>query len=557
METIIGFMTAVFRRKENALVVFIAVISAFLFTSYNLNVSKKIGRLSSVCNYDDVVYLNKAAEIYFNAKENGIVSGAKLAVTHSLHAPFTVYNALLGFAAMGFNPENVYYAQIIVLLSYLFFVCWFTRDLKLYWRIAFLLSSLAIPYASLCVLVFRPDQMSGIMVGGLAMSVLTSENIFKGWLKGGLIGMGLGFALLIKSSTFALVILVIGGAWVLAAGRMLLLQKCSWGKVLLNFSLVLFAALLVAGWYWIQHWQELWAYFLENSFGVNSDVWRLPGGFWNHLLFYFRGDTSQGSMGSFMPFILTSFIGGCLYNIITRRNREMLIISLELIFMAACIFLIYFLQGIKNQYMGGVLYMYLFFGSLFFLSAGISSWKSASLLQSVLKYLAAIFLVVLALVFYRFPNIERVIPLHSQNAKITTLGIFQDIAKLSEPHIPWVLFTQGGPVIPESISMMMKSHGRDINIASFALKKDIKDIFNSINIFDYIIVQDKGIEGRPGFPMPAEIWEEDLKKYLDRQREWSLLSTYTTLDNKHVYLYRKTMLLNSRDANLPDHHEIH
>ena len=92
METIIGFMTAVFRRNENELVVFIAVISAFLFTSYNLNVSKKIGRLSSVCNYDDVVYLNKAAEIYFNAKENGIVSGAKLAVTHSLHAPFTVYN---------------------------------------------------------------------------------------------------------------------------------------------------------------------------------------------------------------------------------------------------------------------------------------------------------------------------------------------------------------------------------------------------------------------------------------------------------------------------------
>ena len=521
----------------------IALICSWLFTSYSLTVSRKVGRLSTITNYDDVSYLSKAADIYFTFRQDGVVPGVKLLFTKSLHSPFTDLDALLGYMVFGFNTDQVYYAQIVVLLSYLFFVGWFTRRLNGVFRASILLASLAVPFASLCVQVFRPDQMSGIIVAGLAVGILTSENLFDRKWKGVLLGLGLGLALLIKSTTFALILLVLAGAWFLTAMRMLLLRKSNIGAIAINGILALLTATVTASWYWMQHGSELWAYFIDNSFGKNADVWRTSGGIREHLLFYFQGGTLQSSLGLFVAPILLLFVGGCLSDLFQSRKPKLKMIAGGLLWMLVCIFGVYFLQGIKNQYMGGILYMFLFFGALVYAEALLLKCQTGLFAIPILGCCSALLLPLFSWSLYRYPSTEIVNPVWSANSKTTTLGLLSNLSEQIKSKPTPVLFTQAGPVVPEYVIMMLKSKSKEIVYENAALTRKLSDVIASLPRYDYVVLQDPEIEGRPGFPMPSEIWERDLKSYLDRGSEWSLLATYPTVDKKNVYLYERSNLI--------------
>jgi hypothetical protein len=520
--------------KHTTLLVLVAMLASWLFTAYNINVSKNIGRLSTVTNYDDVVYLSKAADVYFTFIQKGIWPGVKIFFTESLHAPFTVWDALLGYAIFGFNIINVYYAQIVVVLSYLFFVGWFTQRLNTATRVSIILSSLAIPFASLCVQVFRPDQMSGIVVAGLSVAILTSKNIFDNGLKPILVGIGLGLSLLIKSSTFALILIIIPGSWALTAFRTLILGKSSIGNVLKSGIAIILTAILISGWYWFQHGQELWDYFIVNSFGVNADIWKTPGGIKDHLFFYFQGATLQSSLGLFTVPFTVLLLGGCLYDLLLSKNLERKIIGGGLLWMVVCIFGIFYLQGIKNQYMGGVLYMYLLFGALVYLEI-ILKTRFAS--NTLVCHVLAVVIIIISFSLYRYPTTEKVNTVWAKNSKSTTLGLLADLLKNRKANQISILFTQGGPVVPEYLKMMLNSLSIKINVGSAALNKDYKNVINSLAKYEYVVIQDQRIEGRPGFPMPSEEWEPQLKLYLDNNQKWLIVNEYKTLDGKKVYLY--------------------
>ena len=536
-------MSARLSLKQLFLLILMAVIASYLFTAYNLDLSKKFGRLSTVTNYDDVIYLSKAGDIYFTWKRSGPVEGITLLLTKSLHAPFTVLNALAGYVLFGFDPDRVYFAQIAVLLTYLFFVGWNTRRLNIVFMAAILLASLAIPYAALCVQVFRPDQMGGVVVAGLSVAILTAENLFDRFWKGILIGLGLGLSLMIKSSTFALILIVVPGAWFLTAVRMLSIRKCSIRAVFLSGALALSAAAVLCGWYWIQHGGELWAYFVDNTIGVNADIWRTPGGVREHLLFYFQGVSLQSSLGLFTIPILILYLGGTLSDIALKSKTEERMIGAGLLIMFVGVFVIYFLQGIKNFYMGGVLYMILLFGALYYLEQiiliGAELWNS----KPLMLYGCAALLVACSWTLSRFPETERVNSLSAANSKSTTTGIIEDLSKIITSRPTAVLFTQGGPILPEYAAMMLQSQSKHVIPMNALMNRKLTDVIAMLPRVDFVVVQDPGMEGRPGFPIPGELWERDLKSYLDKNAEWQLVNTYSTVDKKNAYLYGKTAIL--------------
>ena len=544
-------MTLIASKRNLFILVIVVMVSSIMFTAYSLDLSRKIGRLSTVPNYDDVTYFIKASEIYFKFKENGAASGMELLATKNLHAPFTSLNALAGFAVFGFDLDRVYYSQIVVLLAYLFFVGWFSRKLNLVFRASLLIASLALPFASLCVMVFRPDQMSGVVVGGLAVAILTSEDLFEKRWSGLIVGSVLGLALLVKSTTFALILLVVGGAWFLAAMRMLILKKCTVGATVLNALLILASTMLVAGWYLVQHYQELWAYFIDNSFGINKDVWKLPGGIYEHLSYYFHGDTLQSSLGLFATPIVFLFVGGSLYDLLLSRRFDRKLLGAEFLWMLGCISVVYFLQGIKNQYMGGVLYMFLFYGALFYLESLLLKFENIRFGKPMLGYCVAVLLVGFSWCLHRFPETERANGVWAANSKSMTLGVTGDLSKqIGSKSVP-VLFTQGMPIIPEDVIMALKAQSKELVYGSAALTAHLTDVIATLPRYEYVVLQDRGVEGRPGFPMPPEEWEEDLKCYLDKQPEWTLVGAYPSLDGKKGYLYGRTSSLKSKATGNP------
>lgn len=536
---------------SNAVVIFVALVCAIVFTHFNLSVSSKIGRLSTVSNYDDVIYLNKATDIYMTFKEMGVIPGLKLMFTKSLHAPFTVFDAVAGFATFGFDPEHVYYAQIIVLLTYLFFVCWFTRNLDFILRISIIIASLAIPYAALCVLVLRPDQMSGVLVGGITIAILTSEKIFNRARTGIYVGSLLGLSLLVKSSIFALILLVVCGSWVFVSLRELLLKKATFKAIVTSTVLMFLSTIFVAGWYWIQHGKELWNYFMENSFGANIDVWKLPGGVREHLCFYFKGDTLQASLGLFVIPVAVLFLAGCLYDLFAAKELNRKIIGAQLLGMLGCIFIIYYLQGIKNQYMGAILYMYLFYGAVVYFARILSVATGFTSGKPMLKCFMGVFITAVAWCLYQYPNSERVNSLMAENSKSTTLRLLGDLSRDIKSRSASILYTQGGPVVPEYASMILRSQSKKLSFDDALMIKNMAGVIQLLPSYDYVVVQDPEIVGRPGFPMPAEVWEKDLKCYLDQKPEWALLAAYPTFDGKKIYLYRKNHSIKTSAALMP------
>jgi hypothetical protein len=528
---------------ETCILAVIAIIIGTIFTIWNLNLSLKIGRLSTITNYDDVVYLSRAADIYFKFRESGFLEGTKLLFTKSLHAPFTVWDALLGFMLVGFDLNRVYYAQLVVLLNYLFFVGCMTRKVCLIFRIAILLGSLAVPFASLCVQVFRPDQMSGVVVAGIIVAILTSRDLFDKFWKAILIGFGLGLALLVKPSTFALIMIVVPGAWLCTAVRMILFKKYEICFVCVRGGVSLAAAFLIAGWYWVQHGKELWSYFIMNSFGMNADVWRLPGGAREHLLYYFHGPVLQSSLGLFTIPLLIIFVGGALRDIFANENPEHRMKGASLLIMAFCIYGIFVLQGIKNEYMGGVFYMFILYGAIHYLSRAIlwaqSTWRP----RPILCYACAAMLIGVAWTLYRFPETERVNPLWASINKSTTQRVLNDLSQRITSKVTSIVFTQGGPIIQEYVTMVLQFQSKNIIVESAAFTKNLADAIGSLPRYDYIVLQDPGMEGRPGFPIPSELWARNFKQYLDSQPEWTLVSTYPSVDKKNAYLYGRSSVI--------------
>jgi energy-converting hydrogenase Eha subunit F len=509
------------------------LIASITFTAYNLNLSQKIGRLSTVTTYDDIVYINNAADIYFTATQEGITQAIKSIFTKNLHSPFSTLTALSGYCLFGFDPETVYYAQVLVLIAYLVSVVWFTRKLRFEFRITILLSSLAIPYASLCVLVFRPDQMSGIVVAACAVAILTSENLFNKKRNAVLIGVGFGFALLIKSSTFALIILVICGSWIITAYRYYYLKKSSIYDISISGLITVLAALALSGWYWGQHAREMWAYFIDNSFGKNSDIWKTPGGISEHLLYYFRGATYYSGLGLFMIPLAAILSFGCVKDIVYSNKLEEKMIAVGTLWILTCIYIIFSLQQMKNQYMGGVLYMFILFAALVYFEKITNSLLRLDRIKSIL---ISTVVVLISIMLYRYPPTEKANQVWAKNAKLTTQGIISDLKTKNKTSI---IFTQGGPVVPEYISMIRKANLQQTVVGCAVFTKNLDDVISMIQKFEYIVLQDKEIEGRPGYPMPAEEWEPRLKSYLDNNQKWFLVNEYNTLDGKKVYLYSR------------------
>jgi hypothetical protein len=325
---------------------------------------------------------------------------------------------------------------------------------------------------------------------------------------------------------------------------MVVCKKCTLQLVCKSGLLSLTVTFLIAGWYWIQHGEELWSYFIMNSFGMNADVWKLPGGIREHILYYFQGPVLQSNLGFFTIPVLAIFFGGAFWNIGTNKNHEDRIIGASLCIMVSGIYGIFFLQGIKNEYMGGVLYIFLLFGALYYLSQLIRYVEMKWDPNPFLGCFCAVVITALFWSLYRYPETEKVNPLWASINKSMTLRLLDDLSVRITNQPSRIVFSQATPIISEYVTMMLGSQSKKIIVESCAWTKNLTDAIASLPRYDYIVLQDPGMEGRPGFTIPSEAWSYELRKYLDKQSEWTLVNRYPSVDKKNAYLYGRSSLMN-------------
>jgi len=521
-----------------AILVVLLLLATIGFTSFNLGVSKRMGRLSGVPNYDDVVYLNSASKIYYLGKTAGLPAAAAAALGTELHAPFPVLNGLAGFLIFGPDIDHIYNMLAIVVLTYLLFAAAVTRGPPLVLWLGLALFSLAVPFATMCAVEFRPDLMWATVLGGSSILFLTAATPFSSWKASILFGFAIGAALLIKPSTFAMTLLVTGGVWFLVALTALLDKSAGSSSIAKGLGLTFLGTLVVSGWYCIPHAGEIFDYFYVNSFGENKDIWIYKGDLFSRFWYYVTGVPLQSNLGKlFLPFlaIYLSGVGRDLFATGTLRSR---LRGAAFLWMLGCLFAVNAYFSMKSPFLGGAFYSFLIFGALwhlsqFFQSAPLREWCSG-----IPRQIGVCMIIWgLGAAVYAFPYVSVMDTERTRVEAYVNRALLSDLLARITMHRCNVLVTQGNPVVGEYLQMEFRKRGKDLRITNTAMERTVQKVVDLSKHRRYAVVQDQNMTGAPLDAIPGEKLQPELIAYFGKSPNWRLIATYPDHRGHNVYLY--------------------
>jgi hypothetical protein len=527
--------------RNVAILAVLLFLAAILFTAINLQISQRIGRLSSVPNYDDVVYLNSASTIYFLGKTQGIAKAAATLFGKELHAPFPVLNGLAGFVIFGPNVKHIYYMLTLVVFAYLCFAAATLRRLPPLLLVGAVLGALGLPFATACALEFRPDMMWATLLGGSSVLFLSARKPFSGWKASALYGVATGAVLLVKPSTFAMTLLVLGGTWFLAAMAALLGKRATPREILLGLACTFGAALIVAGWYCIPHGKEIFDYFYENSFGANKDVWIYRGSMWERLTYYVRGIALYTNTAQFIFPLALVYIWGAVSDLTRGSDLFAKFRGGAFLWMIVCLFGVNAFFSMKSPFLGGSFYSFLIFGGLWYgariLQVGLEEgWLQARSRQCF----AALALAALGSCGYFFPAVCHVNPITKRVQNRVNHGVLHTLFKsVGERKRAVILLTQGNPIVGENLQMEFRSRGKRLVVISGAFCRKVDEVVALSQRAGFVALQDQKMIGSPGDAIPAEQIQPELIAYFQSSPDWVLIGEYPDRAGKKAYLYQR------------------
>lgn len=528
------------RRLAPVAVVVLLALIAIAFTSVNLGISRHIGRLSNVPNYDDVVYLNSASKIYHLTKEIGLRKAATVLFGTELHAPFPVLNGLAGFFLFGTDVNHVYYMLAVVVLTYLLFAAAVTRGPPLAIWIGLTLSTLALPFATMCALEFRPDLMWATMLGGSCVLFLTAPRPFDSWKASVLYGVALGLVLLIKPSTFAMTLLVMGGTWFLAAVIAIVGKAADWKQVLKGWLFTLLAMTVVSGWYCVPHAHEILDYFYVNSFGDNKDVWSYKGDLFARLTYYVRDNALQSNTGNLMLLLALLYIGGAIRDIAKGPDLAARLRGGAFLWMLGCLFAVNAVFNMKSPFLGGSFYSYLIFGALWYSAQFLRRFAESGLLAGRWSHcFVASLVLAVGIAGHQFPDASRMNIISRFAQRTINHAILHDLLVNTPQRRCTIVLTQGNPIVGEFLQMEFWNRGKRLTFVSAAFCKDVKSVIDMTQGAQFIALQDQKLQGSPGDAIPGEVIELDLIKAFNANPDWKLIGEYPDQSGRHAYLYER------------------
>jgi hypothetical protein len=521
-----------------AILVFVLLLAAIGFTAHNLEISKRIGRLSGVPNYDDVVYLNSASKIYYLGKTAGLPAAAAAALGTELHAPFPVLNGLAGFIIFGPDVDHIYEMLAVVVLTYLLFAAAVTRGPPFLLWLGLALFSLTVPFATMCAVEFRPDLMWATVLCGSSVLFLTAERPFSSWKPSILYGFAIGAALLIKPSTFAMTLLVTGGVWFLVALTAMLDKSTGSSSIAKGFGLTILGTVLISGWYCVPHAGEIFGYFYVNSFGENKDVWIYKGDLFSRISYYVSGIPLQSNLGKlFLPF-LAIYLGGAGRDIFASGTLRSRLRGAAFLWMLGCLFAVNAYFSMKSPFLGGAFYGFLIFGALwylaqFFQSALLRRWCPP------IPYQIGICVILwgLGAASYAFPYVSVMNPERTQVEAYVNRALLSDLLARITTRRSVILVTQGNPVVGEYLQMEFRERGKDLRITNTAMERTVQKVVDLSKRRRYAVVQDQNMTGAPLDAIPGEKLQPELITYFSQSPNWRLIAKYPDRKGHNVYLY--------------------
>jgi hypothetical protein len=528
--------------QRAALIILLITFMAGVFSVWSVSISRKAGRLSTVSSYDDVVYLNRASQYYFDAKRVSLSNEVLDFFTEYTHSPAIVGLAIAGFGIFGFDYVEVYYALALVVCAYLAFVALICRRLPTTPLVAVLSASLAIPFATLAAVEFRPDLLWATFLTGGCVWFLTDPRVFASRLPSVVFGLMMGMAFLAKPSTFAMTFVVCGGSWFLAACIGVYARKEKFRAISIGLALTIVSVVVSAGWYCIPHGEAIYDYFHVHSFGEHKDVWVFEGSLTERMLHYLKGIPAHSNLGAAYIPLFVLYIGGVFRDIARPAAFEDRLRGIAFLWMLVCLYLVNSLFTLKSPYLGGAFYGFLIFGGIWNLSRLLNWYFTVNsdrepVLGRKLRSLAIVVVLLFPASSYRFPELCKVPRSSAKERKVINRTLVSDIMPKDESEKVKLILTQGSPVISEYIQMEFRKRKKQAVVENLFVNREFEVFEDAVKTADYVVVQDPGLPDAPGNSMPAEELLPRYLEYLQNAPEWQLMKEYPVEGGKKIYLF--------------------
>ena len=532
-------LTAGNPRHSAMMMAMVVLILGAVFTAWCVNASFERGRLSSIPNYDDVVYFFSATRFLEAFRTSGLDGVAEIIHKHidNLHSPYSTILAAAAFAVLGYHDSSPYIFNFIVILLYLFFLSHTLRDLPLAMRSAIMVCFLTLPFATMAVVEFRPDLCWAILIGFCAVFGISSRTYFDDWRQPAIHGMLFALSLLAKPSIFAMTSVVFGLSACCRTAMEWLDRRTLSGWVIARIALIyVVVTFLIAGPYFIFFGADIWNYFWDNLFGTSKAIWAYPGD-WLHQFGYYLAGGAASNLGKPGWIIGCFFLMGTVAAIVRRDTAGMkLAAGLWVIVIAT--YLISSLAGMKSVFLGGAFYSAFIFGAACICNNALMNYlrlhpRSKAIWTGGLTALA-----VLSLMLYQWPQHSGAMDSDAgRNYRHVGKSVMNEISRLPLPQNPLMVFTQSGPVVWEHIAMRLLQQGLPIRAAVICLNRNMKEDFEqSIQDADIVFLQDNDMMGA-FLRLPSESFQGQFRAILDGDRRFRLERKIETLDGKNVYLY--------------------
>ncbi len=523
-------------RKKAMMMAMIVVILGASFTAWCVDASFEKGRLSSLPNYDDVVYFLSATTILEAFNRSGFNGVAKV-IYLNFHSPYSTLLAAAAFAMLGYHDSSPYIFNFLVVLLYLSFLSYTLRDLPFLMRLAMMVFFLSLPFATMAVVEFRPDLCWATLIGFCAVFGVSRRNYFRDWRQPAIHAVLFSFALLAKPSTFAMTIIVFGlSACCRVAMEWLDHRSLSWQGIARTALVYLIVTCMIAGPYFVFFASQTWEYFWKNLFGANKAIWTYQADWLQHFGYYLSGHSLASNLGKGVWIIGCFWLFGTIAAV-ARRDNVGIRLAGGLWIIVISIYLLSSLAQMKSPFLGGAFYSTLIFGAACLLnemSKGILPFRVQS--RFIFTSLS-ILLAVSGVMLYQWPAYSGVMNSETgRNYKHIGEMAVNEISGLPLPKNPLIVFTHSGPVGMGNVVMWFLQQGLPIRFENMSCRRNIKDFEQAIQDADLVFLQDKGMMGA-NLRFPSESFQERFRSIVSGDQRFDLLRKIETLDGKNVYLY--------------------
>ncbi len=501
----------------------ILLMLAAIFTSYALTLSFDYGRLSTVPNYDDCVYLHKAALYLQTLETRGILALFEQIQSHGLHSPFSIAWASIAYTFISTEDWSPYALNGLLIFLLLNLLNYILRRQSLPLRVFILTAFLLLPFCFLTVVEFRPDLLWGILCGFACVWAVSEPDVWLSLRKTTLLCLIFTAALLVKPTIFLITMAMAG--YTLTASVMLRRQVSGYWpdhNDIQRFLIACLIALATCLPYILFFGADIWHYFWENQFGANRSVWLFKGNLWENQLYYIWGTGHRNNLrtpGNII--VISALISLVLVWRVSKtaeHQKNLWLLGTPLPALLACN-----LSGMKSAYLGAA-----FYASILFIAAYLLGRLPQSNLlprSLVLKKHSFICLLsispLLLLPLQKLPSQSRWLNEHRLSFSEPTQSMTRQFLALPEQNLGLVLFIQSGPVVPEAVAIKLIQQGRQVNYSSLAFKTSMEDIQISLQNAQFIVVQPLGLEGEtPG--LPAAGLQASLLQYLNHSETWEI-----------------------------------